>query len=246
MSDSDNNSTTSNKQIVIRKNGSYRVYGNVPLVEKTQVVSEFGEPLTWKKEGEIETEPDEYSLCRCGHSGDKPFCDGTHRKIGFDGTESAKTDGPSDLQFQFPGGTHLIVRKDPTLCMNSGYCGLRDADIAQFIANSGDTQARLLAIAMVERCPSGALTYTIEKSEADIEPDLPQQIAVTTEITSDGPIAGPLWVTGGIPIQRADGEPFETRNRVTLCNCGLSGNKPLCDGTHREIGQRLLRAKKKE
>jgi CDGSH-type Zn-finger protein len=44
------------------------------------------------------------------------------------------------------------------------------------------------------------------------------------------------WVTGNIPIERADGKPFETRNRVTLCRCGHSENKPLCDGTHRRIG----------
>ena len=47
---------------------------------------------------------------------------------------------------------------------------------------------------------------------------------------------GPLWVTGGIPVERADGQPMETRNRVTLCRCGASGNKPLCDGSHKEVG----------
>jgi hypothetical protein len=88
-------------------------------------------------------------------------------------------------------------------------------------------------MAMIERCPSGSYAYALEEGEDDIEPDLPQQIAITTEITSDGPIAGPLWVTGNIPIERADGQPFETRNRVTLCSCGLSNSKPLCDGMHR-------------
>ncbi len=88
-------------------------------------------------------------------------------------------------------------------------------------------------MAMIERCPSGSLTYAIEPGEPDVEPDLPQQIAVTTEITSDGPIEGPLWVTGKVPIERADGLPLETRNRVTLCSCGRSKNKPLCDGAHR-------------
>jgi len=91
-------------------------------------------------------------------------------------------------------------------------------------------------MAMIERCPSGSFTYSIEEGEADIEPDLPRQVAVTTEITSDGPIAGPLWVTGNIPIKRADGQPLETRNRVTLCRCGLSRGKPLCDGMHRTMG----------
>ena len=86
---------------------------------------------------------------------------------------------------------------------------------------------------MIEHCPSGALTYTMEEGEGDIEPDLPQQIADTTEITANGPIRGPLWVTGYIEILRSDGQYFEPRNRVTLCNCGRSKNKPLCDGGHR-------------
>ena len=76
----------------------------------------------------------------------------------------------------------------------------------------------------------------MQPGEADIEPDLPQQVAITTEVTSDRPIPGALWVTGGVPVERADGQPFERRNRVTLCCCGLSENKPLCDGTHRVKG----------
>ena len=125
--------------------------------------------------------------------------------------------------------------------MDSGYCGLRGAGMGQLVAATNDTKARSLVMAMVERCPSGALTYRLEADGPDIEPDLPQQVAVTTEITSDGPIAGPLWVTGGIPVERSDGQPFETRNRVTLCNCGHSSCKPLCDGTHRDMAHREVR-----
>jgi len=69
----------------------------------------------------------------------------------------------------------------------------------------------------------------------DVEPDLPVAIAVTTE---EDALASALWVTGEIPVERSDGQPFETRNRVTLCRCGHSKIKPLCDGTHREIAFR--------
>ena len=37
---------------------------------------------------------------------------------------------------------------------------------------------------------------------------------------------------GGIPIHGADGQAYEVRNRVTLCRCGRSANKPYCDGAH--------------
>jgi hypothetical protein len=89
-----------------------------------------------------------------------------------------------------------------------------------------DTVVRSQVMAMVERCPSGALTYRIDGEV--VEPDLPAEIAIIPD--------GPIWVTGGIPIQRADGESIETRNRVTLCRCGSSKNKPLCDGSHKEVG----------
>ena len=41
-----------------------------------------------------------------------------------------------------------------------------------------------------------------------------------------------------LEVESAEGERYETRNRVTLCRCGASANKPLCDGTHAEAGFR--------
>ena len=238
--DKDHEHETSNeKKIIIRRDGPYVVKGNIPLVSRAQVVSEYGEPLTWKKDKTFET-PETYELCRCGHSHEKPFCDGTHNDFDFDGTETADTRSITERQLSFPGGTHIHVKFDNTLCMESGFCGTRSAGILQLLQDTGDTDVRAHVMAMIERCPSGALTYSIEEGEPDIEPDLPQQVAVTTEITSDGPIEGPLWVMGGIPIERSDRQPFETRNRVTLCHCGLSGNKPLCDGTHRHENVQYL------
>ena len=220
-------------KIVIQDCGPYIVQGSIPLVRKTQVVSEYGEPLTWEKGETIETGKS-YALCRCGQSGDKPFCDNAHLECFFDGTETADTRPTAERQTVYPGATNLVVKCDQSLCTESGFCGMRNATIGQLATRTADTNVRSQVIAMVERCPSGSLTYAVEEGKPDIEPDLPKQIAVITEITSAGPIAGPLWVTGNIPIERADGKPLETRNRVTLCNCGLSKNKPLCDGTHRK------------
>jgi CDGSH-type Zn-finger protein len=244
MATTDEAARSAGKRIVIEMDGPYHVHGDVPLVRKTQVVSEHGEPLAWKNEGPIQTPPGKYDLCRCGGSAEKPFCDGSHCLNDFNGSETADT-GPMDKhQMLFRGGTKIVVKKDSALCMDSGFCGLRNAGMAQLVLDSGDSRTRSLIIAMIERCPSGALTYSFEPGQPDNEPDLPQQIAFTTEITSDGPIEGPLWVTGGIPVERSDSQPFETRNRVTLCNCGLSRNKPLCDGTHRDEAQRAARMKR--
>jgi CDGSH-type Zn-finger protein len=225
-------------KITIVKNGPYLVECNIPLVKKTQIVSEYGEPLTWQTLEKIETPPERYALCRCGNSTHKPFCDGTHQRVPFDGKETAITDGSNENKRKLPGGKHLIVYVESDLCMSSGFCNLRNIGIVNLVIESEDTMKRSLAMAMIERCPSGALTYQIEPDEPEIEPDLPQEIADSIEITSDGPIEGPLWVTGYIPIVRSDGMPFVARNRVTLCRCGQSRNKPLCDGTHRHNAER--------
>ena len=235
MTTSNERRAGSGKKIEIMKDGPYVVHGDLPLVRKEQVVSEYGEPLTWKK-GETIEGGETYELCRCGQSGDKPFCDNSHVFLSFDGTESADTDTTAERQMICPGGTKIVVKRDFSLCMSSGFCGNRVTDVDEMVRHTRDTQVRAQVMAMIERCPSGSFAYSLEEGADDVEPDLPQQIAVTTEITSGGPIAGPLWVTGNIPVERADGQPFETRNRVTLCSCGRSLNKPLCDGTHRMEG----------
>lgn len=224
----------SNKKVVVQPDGPYLIYGDVPLTRKSQVVSEHGEPMTWRKDATLEGGKT-YALCRCGASSNKPFCDGTHTKIDFDGSETADTRQTAERQVVFEG-KGIIVKRDYSLCMDSGFCGNRFANIEKLMAETEDSVVRAQIIAMVERCPSGSYTYIMTADEADIEPDLPEQVAVTAEITDDGPIAGPLWVTGDIPVERADGQPFETRNRVTLCRCGQSKRKPLCDGAHRALG----------
>jgi CDGSH-type Zn-finger protein len=221
-------------KISIQENGPYLVTNHVPLVNKTQVVTEFGEPVAWQKDGDIPA-PATYELCRCGHSADKPFCDGSHTSTDWDGSETAATNTSAERRVIEPGGKQIIVHRDYSVCASAGFCGTRLANLRRMWAEAqpDDTNLRSQIIAMIERCPSGSYTYSLEGSETNNEPDLPKQIAVATEITSAGPIEGPLWVTGAIEIERADGQPMERRNRVTLCRCGSSNNKPLCDGSHR-------------
>jgi CDGSH-type Zn-finger protein len=226
MDDKERHMAETERKIIVREHGPYVVEGGIPLVRKTPVVSEHGEPLTWKK-SDLITSADRYTLCRCGRSNNKPFCDGTHRVEGFDGTETADPAPVASRQTAYPG-THIVVKNDPSLCMHAGFCGNRVSNVWQMTQASEDTQVRAQMIAMVERCPSGALSYTI--AGEGIEPDLPQEIALTPD--------GALWVSGGIPIERADGQPCEVRNRVTLCRCGASHNKPYCDGTHKASGFR--------
>lgn len=219
------------QRIVVCENGPYVVHGNVPLVQKTQVVSEYGEPLTWQKGATFETGA-LYALCRCGQSSNKPFCDCTHMEVGFDGTETAPTNTTTERQAVYRG-KGILVKRDYHLCMQSGFCGNQRTNVEWMVRKTGDTEVRSQVMAMIERCPSGSFTYALAPEAPNVEPDLPRQVAVTTEMTDAGPLNGPFWVTGCIPIERSDGRSLEARNRVTLCSCGQSKMKPLCDGTHR-------------
>lgn len=185
-------------------------------------MSERGEALTWKKEATVEA-VSPCMLCRCGQSAVKPYCDGSHARARFDGTEVAATNLREERAASYPG-TEIMVKHDRTICAFSTFCENKVTDVWEMSAKTEDTPVRAQVIAMIERCPSGALTYEIAPASETIEPDYPEEIAVIAD--------GPLWVTGGIEIARADGQPVETRNRVTLCRCGYSKNKPFCDGTH--------------
>jgi CDGSH-type Zn-finger protein len=81
---------------------------------------------------------------------------------------------------------------------------------------------------MVSLCPSGRLAYAPAEGEPDVEPAFERHLALCRN--------GPILVRGGVRVESEDGEPYEVRNRQTLCRCGRSANKPFCDGTHKRVG----------
>lgn len=216
--------------ITVTAGGPYLVSGGLPLVRRRMVVSELGEPMAWQT-GDRLAGSDPMALCRCGQSGNKPFCDGSHKRVGFDGTESAPVSTYEERQTTYPA-TGVVVRDDRSICEHAGFCGNRVTTVWRMLrgTDTEDTVKRSQLMAMVERCPSGALTYRLEADGEDIEPEWRAAIGVVDD--------GPLFVTGGVPIERADGQPVERRNRVTLCRCGGSATKPLCDGSHKQNGFR--------
>jgi CDGSH-type Zn-finger protein len=88
-------------------------------------------------------------------------------------------------------------------------------------------------VRQVNDCPSGRLMAWQEDGKA-IEQDRAQCIGVVQDLPEG--CAGPLWVQGGITLEGSDGISYEDRNRMTLCRCGQSSNKPFCDGSHAKIG----------
>ncbi|MCP2323236.1 CDGSH-type Zn-finger protein [Hamadaea flava] len=221
------------RRIVALPNGPYLVYGGIPLRRKTKIVSAQGKAVTWKTGDPLPTE-DTYALCRCGQSSNKPFCDGTHVRIGFDGSDAAPLKPYRELQ-HVHDGVGVSAQRVGELCIHAAFCFGRTRPIAKMLDDSQDSDVRSDIMSRIDHCPSGSYSYALERGGETIEADLPPAVSVLEE--EDG-LASALWVTGAVAVLRTDGTPIETRNRVTLCRCGHSANKPLCDGTHRAIGFR--------
>jgi CDGSH-type Zn-finger protein len=215
------------KRINVYKNGPYVVSGGIPLQTKEIRNDSEGYCSTWH---EVTTFPlqEQYSLCRCGQSKNKPFCDGTHIKIHFDGTETADETPYLDRADKINGPTLSLTDAD-SMCVHARFC-MRAGGIWNLTRQSGNSEARDIAIEEAGNCPSGRLVVWDKKSGEALEPSFEKSIVVIEYPPRSE--HGPIWVRGCIPVESSDGHVYEIRNRVTLCRCGKSYNKPFCDGSH--------------
>jgi len=69
-------------RVTVRSNGSIRIEGDFEIVDSEGVVFDLTGRTT-------------ISLCRCGHSENKPFCDGSHKKVGFQSEIKARALPPA-------------------------------------------------------------------------------------------------------------------------------------------------------
>jgi CDGSH-type Zn-finger protein len=217
-------------RIEVTENGPYRVTGGLPLRVETIVADEGEESIAWAHGDEIPT-TDTYELCRCGHSSNKPFCDGTHETVGFDGTETAGHESYDDGAKLYSGPT-MDMTDNPSFCSVARFCDARGKAWSN-VKRTDTPEGRDIVGSEAMMCPSGRLV-AIDKDTGEpvtLEPDFEdQKIGLIEDPAED--CSGPLWVQGGVEVIGADGEPYEVRNRVTFCRCGQSTNKPFCDGTH--------------
>jgi CDGSH-type Zn-finger protein len=218
------------KKIVVSKDGPYRVSGGVPLTMQIITPNKEGFSWDWKKAKTFETQQ-EYSLCRCGQSKNKPFCDGTHAKVKFDGTETA-TRRPYIRQAEVFDGPTLLLSDAEELCAFARFCD-PGGKIWGLIEQTDDPEARKLVVREANHCPAGRLVVHDKKTGKEIEDKLPPSVGVVEDPALG--CSGPLWVSGGVRIESENGTPYEARNRVTLCRCGASANKPFCNGSHASI-----------
>jgi CDGSH-type Zn-finger protein/uncharacterized Fe-S cluster protein YjdI len=125
----------------------------------------------------------------------------------------------------YPGENVAVVNVDDR-CIHSRYCVLNLNSV--FLPNvdgpwiKPDGASREAVIAVVEKCPSGALQY---RPKGDAAPEHPPTVN-TVRVWENGPLA----IHAELDI--ADDK---TSYRAVLCRCGQSKNKPYCDHTHAAV-----------
>ena len=167
------------------------------------------------------------SLCRCGGSKSKPFCDGEHRNIGF--TDENTADPALNKRKDYVG-QKITIHYNRALCSASENCvkGLPSvfkSDGDPWIFPDADDVEKI--IETVKKCPSAALSYSLDGVEYRDQDRSPMMIVSAN---------GPYEVVGGIelvdPPELCEGASTE---HYALCRCGASKNKPFCDGSHWDI-----------
>ena len=211
-------------KIKIEKNGPYIISGNIPLTER--IIVPKGKSYEFKNGREL-PQSEEYALCRCGQSKNAPFCDSTHVKIGFIGTETASK-APYEERAELRGGPAVDLLDDHR-CASARFCHRETGDAWELTRASDNEANRSEAIQAAKECPSGRITAIIKKHEV-IEPQLEPAIEIVQDPEKE--VSAGIFVKGYIPIESANGEIYEIRNRVALCRCGQSENKPFCDARH--------------
>ncbi len=169
------------------------------------------------------------ALCRCGQSSNKPFCDGTHSKIGFESRGGKPAGRDRVIAYE---GAEATVYFNPLLCAHAAECGRIASHVFSdqqkpWIQPDKGSLAEVEAV--VKACPSGAL----QMSAPGAAPEQRFQERVQITVQKDGP----YWVQGVAPPVPEEAEGA-TPEKFVLCRCGKSGNKPFCDGSHRDAGWR--------
>ena len=212
-------------RIKITKNGPYHVTGAVPIRE--MMIKPMGHHHILA-EGRALPQADEYYLCRCGGSQKAPFCDGNHIHSGFNGAETASREPYIRRVVGVTQGATMNLLDD-NRCAFARFCHTELGDVWSMTEHDYDPRFREAAIQAVNECPSGRLVL-IDKDGDQPEEIHEPEILIVQDPEQDS--SAGIFVRGPITIEAADGEEYEVRNRVALCRCGRSQNKPFCDAMH--------------
>ena len=213
--------------ITILNDGPYLVFGSPELKQQFLMPDEKGNCWSYKAGKAFPTKEEPTAVCRCGASKTKPYCDGSHVTHEWDpaltASEAPLLEGAETME-----GPRITLTDNESFCAFARVCDAKGR--IWNLVEVDDEKAKEFVIHEANHCPAGRLSAWDQKTGKPYEPELPVSIGL---IEDPGiRCSAALWVRGGIPIQKEDGTTYEVRNRVTLCRCGQSSNKPYCDGTH--------------
>lgn len=212
-------------RIKITPNGPYIVTGGIPLAEYIMIPR--GNRMTYVK-GKTFPLQEEYYLDRCGKSSNPPFCDGHHKSEAFHGQETASKKPYLDrIQHVTEGETMTLL--DDGRCAFARFCHHGGESVWELTAQDQDPDKRKEAIITASECPSGRLVMYNNDGNI-LEDDNEPEIAILQDPSLN--VSAGILVKGPIIIESADGTEYEVRNRIILCRCGRSQNKPFCDASH--------------
>lgn len=217
--------------ITVTEKGPLMVYGRPPLAEQFIMPNRQNESWFFQEGIRFTMESEPAALCRCGSSKHKPYCDGSHKEASWDPTLQSPMESLLSGADVIEGGT-LVMTDRPKYCVFARFCHPH-GDAWTLTEKSDDPEARRLAIREASMCPSGRLMAWDKSAGKPYEYRFEPSLGLIEDPAIGA--SGGLWVRGGIPLRREDGRTYEVRNRVVLCRCGQSANKPYCDGTHAAI-----------
>ena len=177
------------------------------------------------QKGLIETE-ETMALCRCGKSSNKPYCDGTHAKIGFTTENTEKHLANKCDEYV---GQKITIHDNRSICAHAGVCTDNLASVFRMKQQpwiDPDAASVDEVIDVIQKCPSGALSFSIENTESPAQSSEPAIFIAPN---------GPYVISGCPDLQGADWREGASKQQYTLCRCGASKNKPFCDGSHWRI-----------
>lgn len=189
-----------------------------------------GVPTLKQRGGDISPEKPVYALCRCGASRNKPYCDGSHAKVGFTSDNGdAKIRNKAVSYTGEVEGTQVTISYTPVLCGHIAACQALHKQVfdpAQkpWIQPENGTLDGILSV--IKACPSGALRVAVgEEAEHHIDSD-----ETSIRINKNGP-----YVVKNVEIDAPFNGVGASEKEYILCRCGQSKNKPFCDGTHYDV-----------
>lgn len=218
-------------RIVILERGPFMVYGRPPLAEQFIMVNEMNESWYFQEGKHFSTETEPTTLCRCGDSRNKPYCDGRHTSHQWPAETAPETPSPYDIETV--EGKTLTMTDEHKYCVFARFCEAAGG-VWELLDRSDNPSARRMAIRETMLCPGGRLTAYDNVTGEVFEPEYEAGLG----LIEDHSIGAQRRTMGAWRhTHRAKGRQCcrNAQQGSPVPMPGHSSNMPYCDGTHASL-----------